>query len=165
MTRKGYVEQTWFTFSYSPLRGDGGQVEGMFCACVETTDTVLAQRQRIDEVERLRGLFDHAPGFMAVLRGPSHVFELTNASYLQLVGHRDLVGKPIREALPEVQGQGFFELLDQVYQSGQVFTGRSMTIGLQREPGGAVEPKGWSISSSADRRRGRSGRRHLRPGL
>ena len=54
MTRKGYVEQTWFTFSYSPLRGDGGQVEGMFCACVETTDTVLAERQRIDEAERLR---------------------------------------------------------------------------------------------------------------
>jgi PAS domain S-box-containing protein len=141
MTRKGYVEQTWFTFSYSPLRGDGGQVEGMFCACVETTDTVLAERRRIDEAERLRLLFDHAPGFMAVLRGPGHVFELMNASYLQLVGHRDLVGRPVREALPEVRGQGFFELLDEVYRSGEVFTGEATKIGLQRAPGAPVEER------------------------
>jgi PAS domain S-box-containing protein len=141
MTRKGYAEQTWFTFSYSPLRGDGGEVEGMFCACVETTDTVLAERQRIDEAERLRRLFDHAPGFMAVLRGPDHVFELTNSSYLQLVGHRDLVGRTVREALPEVEGQGFFELLDEVYRSGEAYTGRSTRIGLQRTPGAAVEER------------------------
>jgi len=141
MTRKGYEEQTWFTFSYSPLRGDTGAVEGMFCACVETTDTVLAERRRVSEAERLRELFDHAPGFMAVLRGPDHAFEMMNASYLKLVGHRDLVGKPVREALPEVEGQGFFELLDEVYRSGAAFTGRSMTIQLQREPGAPAEER------------------------
>ncbi|MFN3387323.1 MAG: PAS domain-containing protein [Allosphingosinicella sp.] len=141
MTRKGYEEQTWFTFSYSPLRGDDGAVEGMFCACVETTDTVLAEQRRVDEAERLRRLFDRAPGFMAVLRGPEHVFEMMNASYLQLVGHRDLVGKPVREALPEVAGQGFFELLDGVYRSGEPFTGRSMRIQLQRAPGAPAEER------------------------
>jgi PAS domain S-box-containing protein len=141
MTRKGYEEQTWFTFSYSPLRGDAGEVEGMFCACVETTDTLLAERRRVSEAERLRQLFDHAPGFMAVLRGPDLVFEMMNASYFQLVGHRDLVGKPVRAALPEVEGQGFFELLDEVYRSGEAFTGRGMTIQLQREPGAPAEDR------------------------
>jgi PAS domain S-box-containing protein len=141
MTRKGYEEQTWFTFSYSPLRGDAGEVEGMFCACVETTDTVLAERRRVSEAERLRQLFHHAPGFMAVLRGPDLVFEMMNASYLQLVGHRDLVGKPVREALPEVEGQGFFELLEEVYRSGEAFSGRGMTIQLQREPGAPAEDR------------------------
>jgi PAS domain S-box-containing protein len=141
MTRKGYSEQTWFTFSYSPLRGDDGRIAGMFCAVVETTDTVLAERRRVGEAERLRRLFDHAPGFMAVLRGPSHVFELTNASYLQLVGHRDLVGKPVREALPEVAGQGFFELLDDVYRTGEAYTGDAVKIGLQRAPGAPVEER------------------------
>jgi PAS domain S-box-containing protein len=141
MTRKGFEEQTWFTFSYSPLRGDDGNVVGMFCACVETTDTVLAERRRISEAERLRQLFDHSPSFMTVLRGPNHVFEMLNASYLQLVGHRDLVGKPVREALPEVAGQGFFELLDRVFRSGEAFTGRGMKIGLQREPGAPPEER------------------------
>ena len=54
---------------------------------------------------------------MAVLRGPDHVFEITNAGYLQLIGHRDVIGKPVREALPEIDGQGFFELLDEVYST------------------------------------------------
>jgi signal transduction histidine kinase len=126
LARRGFPEQTFFTFSYSPVRDESGGVGGMLCTCVETTSTVVGQRERMGEVERLRKLFDHAPGFMTVLRGPDHVFEMMNASYLQLVGHRDLVGKPVREALPEVEGQGFFELLDDVYRSREAFTGRSV---------------------------------------
>jgi PAS domain S-box-containing protein len=141
MTRKGFEEQTWFTFSYGPLRGDSGAGEGMFCVCTETTATVLAERQRLGEIERLRQMFDHAPGFMAVLRGPDHVFELTNAAYLQLVGHRRLIGLPVREAIPEVVGQGFFELLDQVYRSGEAVTGYSTAVTLEPTPGGAAEQK------------------------
>ncbi|HEY0043025.1 MAG TPA: PAS domain S-box protein [Allosphingosinicella sp.] len=139
MTRKGFEEQTWFTFSYSPLRDETGAIPGFHCTCIETTGTVLAERRRVSEAERLRRLFDHAPGFMAVLRSPEHVFEMTNSAYLQLVGHRDLIGKKVRDALPELKGQGFYELLDQVYRSGEAFTGRSMTIELQREPGAPAE--------------------------
>ena len=102
MTRKGYPEQTWFTFSYSPVRGEEGGICGLFCTCVETTALVLAERRRIDEAERLRQLFDRAPSFIAVVRGPEHRFELLNAAYLQLVGHRDLIGKTVRDALPEL---------------------------------------------------------------
>ncbi len=141
LRRKGFGEQTWFTFSYSPLRGDDGAVHGMLCVCVETTDTVLADQRRIEEADRLRQLFDRGPSFMAVVRGPDHVFELANASYLQLVGHREVVGKPVREALPEIEGQGFFELLDEVYRSGEPFTASSMKIELQRTPGAPPEQR------------------------
>jgi PAS domain S-box-containing protein len=79
---------------------------------------------------------------MAGLRGPEHVFEIINDSYLQLAGHRrDLIGKPVREALPEVKGQGFFELLDRVYSTGKPFVGRNMAVSLQREPGASVEQR------------------------
>jgi PAS domain S-box-containing protein len=141
LTRRGYPEETWFTFSYSALRDESGAVAGMLCTCVETTAAVLGERRRMNEAQRLRQLFDRSPSFMAVVRGPDHVFELMNASYLQLVGHRDLVGKSVREALPEVEGQGFFELLDEVYRTARPFTGRSMAIQLQREPGAAVEDR------------------------
>jgi PAS domain S-box-containing protein len=141
MTRKGFEEQTWFTFSYGPLRGDTGEAEGMFCVCTETTATVLAERRRVDEAERLRLLFDHAPGFMAVLRGSDHVFELANAAYMELVGRGDVVGKPIREALPEVEGQGFFEMLDEVYRSGEAITAYSAAIALRRKRGAPAEER------------------------
>jgi PAS domain S-box-containing protein len=138
MNRHGYDEPTWFTFSYSPVRDEHGAIRGMHCACVEVTDQVLAERYREEENERFRTLFEQAPGIMAVLRGPEHVFELTNQSYLQLIGHRQIVGRPAREALPEVAGQGFFELLDRVYQSGEPFVGHALPLRVQLEPGGPL---------------------------
>lgn len=139
MRRHGYDEETWFRFSYSPVRRDDGMVAGMFCACVEITNEVLAQRYRDEENTRLVSLFEEAPSIIAVLRGPDHVFELTNRSYLTLVGHRDLIGKPVRDAMPEVEGQGYFELLDQVYTSGQPFVGHAVPLRVQREPGAPLE--------------------------
>ncbi|MEO7177795.1 MAG: PAS domain-containing protein [Allosphingosinicella sp.] len=141
MTRKGYAEQTFFTFSYSPLRGDDGEAAGMFCVCTETTATVMAERERLNETERLRQLFHNAPGFMAVVRGPDHVFEMANASYLTLVGRRDLLGKPVREAVPEVEEQGLVALLDKVYRSGEPFSGRSVAVQLKRRPDGPREER------------------------
>ncbi len=141
MRRHGYDEETWFRFSYSPVRDEDGTVAGMFCACVEMTGEVLAQRYREEENERLVTLFEQAPGIIAVLRGPDHVFEITNRSYLQLVGHRALVGKAARDALPEVQGQGFFELLDHVYQTGQPFVGHAVPLRVQRDPNAPLEER------------------------
>src|SRR5262249_28887380 len=63
---------------------------------------------------RLAQLFMHAPVAVAVLTGPDFVFELTNPRYLELIGGRTVVGMPIRDALPELEGQGIFEILARV---------------------------------------------------
>ena len=63
--------------------------------------------------KHLGELFEQAPGFMVVLRGPDHVFELANAAYFSWSAHRDMIGRPIAEALPEVREQGFIELAGQ----------------------------------------------------
>ena len=139
MNRHGYDEQTWFTFSYSAVRDDSGAVGGVYCACVEATEQVLGERYRRAENERLMTLFEQAPGIIAVLRGPEHIFEIANKSYQQLIGHRDIVGKSARAALPEVEGQGFFELLDQVYGSGEPFVGHAVPLKVEREPGAPLE--------------------------
>jgi PAS domain S-box-containing protein len=142
MERNGYPEDTWYTFSYSPVRDETGGIAGMFCACTETTQEVKLRVALREEQDRLRELFQQAPGFMAMLRGQDQVFELVNDAYLQLVGHRrDIIGKPAREALPEIEGQGFFELLDKVYTSGKPFVGRNLRVGLQRQPGSPVEER------------------------
>jgi PAS domain S-box-containing protein len=91
--------------------------------------------------ERLRQLFENAPGFMAVSAGPDHIFEMANASYQRLVGPRQLVGKTVREAFPDLEGQDFFSLLDHVFQSGKAVTGRARPLRLQRTPGGDPEER------------------------
>jgi PAS domain S-box-containing protein len=89
-------------------------------------------RLRTAERDHLQSLFQQAPGFICVLNGPEHVFELVNEAYLQLVGERDLIGLPVREALPELEGQGMVELLDQVYRSGKSYVGRNSLVRLKR---------------------------------
>ncbi len=141
MERYGFREDTWFSFSYTPIRDESGRIAGMFCAAVETTEKVLAERRNMEEHERLRLLFEQAPGFIAMLRGPDHVFELANSSYMQLVGHRDILGKPAGEALPEVVDQGFINLLDQVFHSGKAYRADGVRIELQRAPDGPAEER------------------------
>jgi PAS domain S-box-containing protein len=141
ITRHGQREDVYWTYSYSPIDDQTAAhgVGGVLVVCTETTPQVLANRQLEAETDRLRRMFDQAPGFMALLSGPDHVLQSINAAYLQLVGHRDVVGKAVREALPEVEGQGFFELLDKVYRSGEAYVGRAVPVELQRSPGAAAE--------------------------
>ena len=99
------------------------------------------ERDRKAEQERLQQLFQQAPGFICVLHGPRHVYELANDAYYQLVGHRQIIGHPLPEVLPEVVPQGFLDKLDQVYQTGEPFIGRAMPIQLQRLADGDLEQR------------------------
>jgi signal transduction histidine kinase len=144
--RNGKVEDVYWTYGYSPVRDDDGSIAGVLVVVQETTRRVelTNEHERLLfelEVERARlaYVFQHAPAFLAVLRGPEHVFELANAAYYQLVGHRELIGKPVLDALPEIRGQGIQELLDNVLNTGEPFIGREMQLMLQREPGGPLE--------------------------
>jgi hypothetical protein len=108
---------------------------------VETTAKVLAERRLSGERERLAQLFEQAPGFMAMLRGPEHRFELVNPSYLRLVGSRPLLGRSVAEALPEAASQGYVSL-----------AGRRL-----RERAGVQRPRGApSTCTRHPRRRPRS---------
>ncbi|MBW3629813.1 MAG: PAS domain-containing protein [Gemmatimonadetes bacterium] len=78
---------------------------------------------------------------MVAAYGPEHVLRMANGAYYQLVGHRELIGRSVRDAFPDLDGQGFFELLDEVYRSGEPFVGRAMPVNLQRDAGGAVEER------------------------
>lgn len=141
MHRNGFAEETWFTFSYSPARDDSGHIAGVYCVCTETTDQVLSERHRDAEHDRLREMFQQAPGLIAIVREPSHVFEFANNAYLRLVGQRDLIGKSVAEALPEVAAQGFIDLLDTVYQSGKPYVGSGVSVKLLRTPNSPMEER------------------------
>ncbi len=101
--------------------------------------TVDAARAQAAEMERLRDLFVQSPSFSALLSGPQHRFDFVNPTYLQIIAHRDVIGQGVREALPELEGQGFYELLDQVYRSGKPFIGQSVPVMIQATPGAAPE--------------------------
>lgn len=136
----------WFTFSYSPVIVESGEVGAVLVNCVETTAQVqgrLAQRERdalmqqlTVERARLEATFRQSPSFFAVLRGPENVFELVNDAYEQAIGYgRSLVGKPLFEALPETRGQGFDEAIQKVRDSGEPLVFRDLPVLLARSLG------------------------------
>ena len=127
-----------------PLLDEAGNLRGFTKVCRDVTakrtaeeELVKARAQLAQTIEaersRLAELFQRSPSFMAVLRGQEHVFELANDQYYNLIGRRDIIGKPVREALPEIAEQGFLELLDRVYQTGEAFVGNGTRIMLQIE--------------------------------
>ncbi len=137
--RHGQVEEVYWTYSYGPIDDDTAPhgVGGVLVLCTETTGQVLAGHRLQMAEARWRALFDQAPGFMCVLDGPEHRFEYANARYLELVDQRPIIGKTVREAVPEIEGQGFVALLDQVYRCGEVYNAWAAPVRLARGSDGA----------------------------
>jgi signal transduction histidine kinase len=139
INRNGRLEEVYWTYGYSPVYTSAGEIAGALVVCTETTNTILARRQQQREMEQLADLFEQAPAFFALLNGPEHTFKMVNGPYLQLIGHRSLLGKTVREAVPEAEGQGFIKLLDGVYRTGTPFVGRGTPIQLARTPDHPLE--------------------------
>lgn len=87
------------------------------------------------ERSRLHDLFMQAPAAIGFLTGPQHRFSFVNLDYLKVTGRRrveEFIGKTVREALPEFEGQGLLELLDGVYRTGVPFIGSARKVVLNR---------------------------------
>ena len=142
LVRNGVPREAHFSFSYTPIHGEkAGEVLGVFCACMETTDAVAQAKMRAAEEARRLRLFQNAPGFMAVLSGPQHVFEFANEAYFRASGDRELIGRTMRQAFPEIEQQGLIALLDGVYATGQRYLAHGLAVELRPHPGEPPETR------------------------
>ena len=130
MVRGGEALETYWNYSFTPIRGESGLVAGIFNQGNEITDRVMRDRSREAESARQRRMFQQAPGFITILHGPDHVFEFVNDSYVRMFGARDYVGRTVGQAFPELETQGYYELLDRVYRTGERFVATRMPVQL-----------------------------------
>ncbi|GAB2771085.1 PAS domain S-box-containing protein [Hymenobacter luteus] len=100
----------------------------------------LARAEAEAQRQQLQDLFMQAPACIASLEGPQLVFTLVNPQYQQLVGERLLLGLPLRQAWPELEGQPFYDLLESVYQTGKTVYGTEQVAYLDRTNSGRLEP-------------------------
>jgi two-component sensor histidine kinase len=158
---EGGFDKRYWTAVHVPLRKPDGSIGYLLQNTVDVTEVVRlreaaslpyrvtageaklierareaedAHRSLLAESAEFRRMFQQAPGFIAVLTGPQHVFSFANDAYVRLVGGRQVIGKTVAEALPEIEGQGFGDMLDRVYATGEPAGGQGMRIMLQREP-------------------------------
>ncbi|HEX8109559.1 MAG TPA: response regulator, partial [Kofleriaceae bacterium] len=109
------------------------------------THLELSRLRREAELQssRLNTLFEHAPAAICVLEGPDHVYRLMNPPCLEAIGHRPVIGQTIRQAMPELEGQGIVEMLDRVYATGEQYIDSEVPIRLQR--GAQLEQTYWNV--------------------
>ncbi|MEX2601920.1 MAG: histidine kinase dimerization/phosphoacceptor domain -containing protein [Balneolaceae bacterium] len=86
-----------------------------------------------ESMKRLQLVLVNAPSPICFLEGDDHTYTFVNEAYKQMIGDRDLVGKPVSEAVPEIQSQGFIEILDKVYQTGEMYLGKEVPMVIKKE--------------------------------
>jgi PAS domain S-box-containing protein len=99
----------------------------------------VARAEAEVQQNRLYSILLQAPASICINRGPDQVFEFANPLYCQLVGNRELIGHTVRQAFPDLEGQGFFELLDRVFITGQPFIGNEVSAKFDRHGNGTIE--------------------------
>ena len=156
LMRYGAIEDFWFTLSYSPLRDDSLAIAGVLVTVVETTSRVEAQKleaereQLLTQVQlersRLTDVFEQAPMAVAVLTGPDHVYTIVSPAYARYMGNRTLIGRPIREALPEAADSEAARLMDRVYRTGEPIRRAEQVVPIDRDGDGVPEEYIFNVS-------------------
>jgi two-component system, cell cycle sensor histidine kinase and response regulator CckA len=138
----------WVNSTVTSVADEAGRLLGFTKIIRDLSERRRAEEERASLLERLgrerarlADVFESAPAFLSVVRGPDHVFEMANAAYYRLVGRRNLLGSPVHEALPEVVEQGFVRILDGVRETGTPFVGSEMSIQLRTRPGGPLQQR------------------------
>lgn len=157
----GGFELRYWTANHTPLFGDDDEVEFVVQNTVDVTDIVRlkgsnslsfatipgelallrhaqeveeAYQETVSESAEFRRLFRQAPGMIAVLEGPNQIFSFVNDSFSRFVGGRDMLGLPVRDAMPEMTGQGYLEMMEAVYREGRSFKGEGVRLLVRSAP-------------------------------
>ncbi|NNM76872.1 PAS domain-containing protein [Sphingomonas sp. ID1715] len=134
LERHGYGETAYFDISYSAVPDESGGIGGVLCIVAETTERVEALAARTSQLDTLATMFEQAPSFIAMLSGPEHRYVLANKAYKRLVGGREVVGRTVAEAVPEAINQGYGEVLDRVFRTGERFHTENARFMMQPDP-------------------------------
>ena len=153
----GTVDRFW-SCSHVPIHDAAGKLafilhqtqdvtalhgKGALASAGEIATEVIGRAERVQalnvsllaESAQLRNLFMRSPSFMCLLKEPEYRFEMVNPAFMALVGQRELVGRPFRDAIPEAEGQLYLDMLDKVYSTGEAFVGKQMRAEFEQVPG------------------------------
>jgi len=128
----------YFNFTYNAFREEG-RITGVTVFAYVVTEQVLSRRAAEQQRQLLYQLYQEAPVPIAVLDGPTWVYQLVNPAYQRVFPGRDLLGKPLLEALPEVADSPLPAILAEVYRTGHAYSSQDMPLNLARYDGAVTE--------------------------
>ncbi|MDX5346444.1 MAG: PAS domain-containing protein, partial [Hymenobacteraceae bacterium] len=128
----------WIITTGTPRFNSDGKFLGYIGSAIDITDHIEAERKVRQNAELLQKILLEAPALVGLVRASDQVYTLVNQHYSQLFGNRPLLNRNIREAHPDLEGQGLFKKLDEVIRSGKSFTGNEVPISIDRTNSGKL---------------------------
>ena len=112
--------------SAAPIRDEKGRMSGVVLVFRDVSEKKKLEREAAAERQKLHAVLELTPVAICILEGPGHVFSFVNPAYRAFASGRDLLGKPLLEALPELRGHGFDTRLDRVMATGEPYFGNEL---------------------------------------
>jgi len=140
----------YFNFTYQAY-WEGDEIAGVSVFAFDVTGPVLARQRQERERQELEQLFMQAPAPIVILDGPELVFQLVNPAYQRIFPGRELLNKPLLEALPELADTPIPELFQHVYQTGEPVVMQEMMLMMARHEGQPLEEIYWTFTYQARR--------------
>ncbi len=127
----------YYEYIFAPVFDKNGGVEAVVGTTRDITEQNVAAQQIEEDRRRWRDLLLQTPAAIAVMRGPDHTFEWANPEFLRLLGKPSgsVIGRTVMDAVPEVAGQPYINLLDGVLKTGEPFEGHEMPLRLLTNSG------------------------------
>ncbi|MDR6784859.1 PAS domain S-box-containing protein [Pedobacter africanus] len=158
LIRHGQPEMIFVTFVYSPIKDGDGNVRKVTVWVLENTKQIAERQKELAakiafkaERDRLHSYFMKANAGICVLQGPDLVYELVNTAYQQILPGRELIGRPIFDALPELIGTPIQEMLLKVYSQGEPCEMNEVMIPVSEYEGGPTKDRYFSFTFQASR--------------
>jgi len=131
-------QQIYIDLNCQAIRNEEGEISGILVLGYEVTELITGRKHLLRNAEMIEEMYMNSPAYVCTIMGPAHIYELVNPSYQKLIGTREILGKPVFEALPELVGQGFDKILDNVYNTGEIYLGNEVPVWLAHDEG--LEP-------------------------
>lgn len=120
--RNGALQDCYFNFVYDPIRDEDNQITGIMVVANEVTNQVKVRERITESEERFKNLLLENPMPMALYETEDIVIKLANAEMLKMWDKdAGIIGKPMIEAIPELAGQPFIPILQEVYRTGVAY--------------------------------------------
>jgi len=153
LNRHGQEEIIFVTFVYAPIKSSSGKVSKVAIWVLENTKQVT-QRKSVEglkaafqkERDRLKEAFMQAPLGICIFNGKELVYELVNPAYQQMLFGRNLLGRPIFEALPELAGTQIERAMRNVFDTGDSYEVENLLIPVAAYEGGQTVDRFFSFS-------------------
>lgn len=158
LIRQGQEEMIFVTFVYGPVKDKAGKVTKIAVWVLEKTKEVAERKHQEaaknafkKERDQLQRYFMQAPAGICILSGPQLVYELVNPAYQLILPGRELTGRPIFEALPELVNTPVQEMLLNTYNLGKTCEMNEVLIPVSAYEGGPTTDRYFNFSFQARR--------------